>query len=175
MKYKGPFVDPASIPHKPIAAIMKERQYMVHPKRKETGSGVSKFNYHSAMCSLRIRREHKLADIFFSKKNITYIHEQIINKTFQHTGKRIDKQDINVIFAAMRGVFREYEIEGMKGQHSVLQYLNNKVIDFISRDVIKNVRGYIAYMERISGKRQILSNPISQNKTSHQWQKHSLF
>lgn len=160
-----PLVRPDTIPRRTIEDIQKERNFKFDLTTDVIPDVANeKFDLKRAMCYVKSRTP--LANKFFSRLNLDYVHESIRRYTYQKIGKKIDRQNEADVFSAMVTVFNEYQAEGiqdlpwMKNQPvDVFVYLNIRTIHSLGETVVTNVKAYESYLKGITKPRKVLDQP----------------
>ena len=107
-----------------------------------------------------------ISHIFFNKKNIQIIHQQIIQNIFKISkGKYlIEKQNEDDVLIVMKNIFSKYQYHETKNIKNQIKKLNNLVIEEVTPYIISEINYYYGYLDMILGEKQMLDRPKNVSK-----------
>ena len=118
--------------------------------------------YNMSQESLRgVQTETILSKVFFHPKNVDLIQKQIIRDVFNRTNGAylIEKQNEEDLQIIMRSMYLQHARHVPDHIPEQIQELNNLVTDDVVPNIVSEINGYIGYLERAFGPRQILDRP----------------
>jgi len=100
-----------------------------------------------------ITEENVISNLFLSEKNINLIHLKIINSIRRKYNYNISKQSKNDLLIIMRSIFLNNCTNNFSNKNEVkneLNRLNNIVIEYSTNNIIKNIKSYELYLDKIN-------------------------
>ena len=91
-----------------------------------------------------------LRDLFFSDFNIDLLQRGLRQHVKNETGLAIDRQNENDLMVFMRTVYINNALVPNKELCEQVKWMNSKVIELASRQVISGLAGYIDYLRDAS-------------------------
>jgi hypothetical protein len=113
-------------------------------------NGGSKTNFGDSMKS--IQDDTELSQLFFSRKNIEFLHQQIINQVYHSSNKKhvIGKQNETQLQIIMRSIFLQHAKHLNCKIKEQISELNKQVIIFCVDKIIIEINQYLGYREDVS-------------------------
>jgi len=94
-----------------------------------------------------------ISDLFLSEKNINLIHLKIINSIREKYNYNISKQSKNELLIIMRSIYLDNCTNNFSNKTEIkkeLIKLNNLVINYSINNIIKNIKSYELYLDKIN-------------------------
>ena len=117
-------------------------------------NGGSKTNFGDSMKS--IQDDTELSQLFFSRRNIEFLHQQIINQVYHSSNRKhvIGKQDETQLQIIMRSIFLQHAKHLSCKIKEQISELNKQVIIFCVDKILIEINQYLGYRDDVS------KNPI---------------
>ena len=117
-------------------------------------NGGEKTDFQDSMKS--IQDDTQLSTLFFSRRNIEYLHQQIISQVYINSNKDhiIGKQDETQLQIIMRSVFLQNAMHLNCKIKQQISELNKLVINFAVNKILVEINQYLGYKDDVS------KNPI---------------
>lgn len=102
-----------------------------------------------------------LSNTYFGYENINHVHQSIKKKVYDLSKKYvIDDQNLDVLKVIMRSIFLQYSnFQFDHIQHQV-QELNERVIEYCSKQILGEIDGYLKYKATASSLYTPMENPV---------------
>jgi hypothetical protein len=100
-----------------------------------------------------ITEKNIISDLFLSNKNIDLIHLKIINTVKKKFNYNISKQSKNELLIIMRSIYLNNCTNNFSNKNEIkkeLIKLNELVINYSVNNIIKNIKSYELYLEKIN-------------------------
>lgn len=94
-----------------------------------------------------------ISDLFLSEKNINLIQLKIINFIREKYNYTISKQSKNELLIIMRSIYLNNCTNNFSNKNEIkkeLNKLNNLVINYSTNNIIKNIKSYELYLDKIN-------------------------
>lgn len=94
-----------------------------------------------------------ISDLFLSEKNIKLIHLKIINSIREKYNYNISKQSKNELLIIMRSVYLNNCTNNFSNKNEIkkeLKRLNELAINYCVNNIIKNIKSYELYLDKIN-------------------------
>lgn len=94
-----------------------------------------------------------ISDLFLSEKNIKLIHLKIINSIREKYNYNISKQSKNELLIIMRSIYLDNCTNNFSNKNEIKKEiikLNNLVINYSINNIIKNIKSYELYLDKIN-------------------------
>ena len=94
-----------------------------------------------------------ISDLFLSEKNIKLIHLKIINSIREKYNNNISKQSKNELLIIMRSVYLNNCTNNFSNKNEIkkeLKRLNELAINYCVNNIIKNIKSYELYLDKIN-------------------------
>lgn len=127
-----------------INDLAPQEQYDLFEKNND------KSNFGDSMKS--IQDDTELSNLFFSRRNINFLHEQIIKQVYNNSnGKHlIGKQDETQLQIIMRSIFLQNAKHLNCRLKEQISELNKSVILYCAENIIVEINQYLGYKEDVS-------------------------
>lgn len=119
-----------------------------------------KSNYYNA--TKYMFQPNELSKKYFSKENIELVHQNIKRKVYEITNNKyvIDNQDIITLKTIMRSIFLQYSSLNNHDVDNDIKNINNKVVDFCSKNIVSEITTYFKYKKDVSSLAQPIERPV---------------
>ncbi len=109
-----------------------------------------KTNYYSA--TKYMLQPSLLTNTYFSKENINIVHNNIKREVYNLSQKKyvIDDQNMDTLKVIMRSIFLQYSNFNNKKIREQIEKLNQMVVDYCSKSIYGEIKGYLKYKEDAS-------------------------
>lgn len=100
-----------------------------------------------------ITERNIISDLFLSEKNINLIHLKIINSIRDKYNYNISKQSKNELLIIMRSIYLNNCTNNFSNKNEIkkeLKKLNDLVINYSVNNIIKNIKSYELYLDKIN-------------------------
>ena len=94
-----------------------------------------------------------ISDLFLSEKNINLIQLKIINFIREKYNYTISKQSKNELLIIMRSIYLNNCTNNFSNKNEIkkeLKKLNDLVINYSTNNIIKNIKSYELYLDKIN-------------------------
>ena len=93
-----------------------------------------------------------LTNTYFSKENINIVHNNIKREVYNLSQKKyvIDDQNMDTLKVIMRSIFLQYSNFNNKKIREQIEKLNQMVVDYCSKSIYGEIKGYLKYNEDAS-------------------------
>lgn len=94
-----------------------------------------------------------ISDLFLSEKNIKLIHLKIINSIREKYNYNISKQSKNELLIIMRSIYLNNCTNNFSNKNEIkkeLKRLNELAINYCVNNIIKNIKSYELYLDKIN-------------------------
>lgn len=94
-----------------------------------------------------------ISNLFLSEKNINLIHLKIINSIRDKYNYNISKQSKNELLIIMRSIYLNNCTNNFSNKNEIkkeLNKLNELVINYSVNNIIKNIKSYELYLDKIN-------------------------
>jgi len=118
-----------------------------------------KTNYYSA--TKYMLQPSLLTNTYFSKENINIVHNNIKREVYNLSQKKyvIDEQNMDTLKVIMRSIFLQYSHFNNENIKEQLEVLNQMVIDYCSKSIYGEIKGYLKYKEDASNMYTLMDRP----------------
>ena len=106
-----------------------------------------------------IQGKNTLSDVFFDRKNIDNIHNQIINEVSKKTSFRIGKQSETELQLIMRSIFLQFAKNQPCFIKEQVQELNKKVLLYCVDRIVVEISQYLEYKDTVNKMPMPLNHP----------------
>jgi hypothetical protein len=110
--------------------------------------------------------DNELALIFFSKENIKRIQKMIKEEIYIKTNKQFkldEDQDENDLMTVLRNVYTEHARFNPKNIIHQVKILNKHVINYVTPDMISQLKQYYSYIKEINQPIKPIFRPMNVN------------
>lgn len=109
----------------------------------------------------------KLSEKYFSKENIDYIQNKLIEGVYHVSGNKItiDRQPNDGIITVMRSMFYLHSLNQFNNIEQQVHDLNKHVLDYCIKHVYNEAVAYLKYKNDVSQMYQPISHPIYSSTT----------
>ena len=100
-----------------------------------------------------ITEKNIISDLFLSNKNIDLIHLKILNTIKKKYNYNISKQSKNELLIIMRSIYLNNCTNNFSNKNDIkkeLKKLNELVINYSVNNIIKNIKSYELYLDKIN-------------------------
>tara|TARA_B100001559_G_scaffold199434_1_gene166812 strand:- start:329 stop:754 length:426 start_codon:yes stop_codon:yes gene_type:complete len=100
-----------------------------------------------------ITERNIISDLFLSEKNVNLIHLKIINSIRDKYNYNISKQSKNELLIIMRSIYLNNCTNNFSNKNEIkkeLNKLNELVINYSVNNIIKNIKSYELYLDKIN-------------------------
>jgi len=110
-----------------------------------------------------------LSEVFFSRKNINNIQNNIIEKVFKGSNSNylIDKQSEKELQIIMRSIYLQNALNNDTEIQLQIKNLNNLVYDYCVPNILVNATQYIGYLKDIDTVPKSIPGPVSDKITGN--------
>jgi hypothetical protein len=130
-------------------------EYQMFHQKKE---GLNEFKNEAVKSILQ---KNPLSDVFFSKQNIDYLQNKIIQTVYELTNgqHRIGRQSDIELEIVMRSIYLQFSLNQSSNLREQIRQLDEKVIDEVCPGIITAVKQYLQYKQDITNMPQPIELP----------------
>jgi hypothetical protein len=133
-------------------------EYQMFHEKKE---GLNEFKNEAVKSILQ---KNPLSDVFFSKQNIDYLQNKIVQTVYELTNgqHRIGRQSDIELEIVMRSIYLQFSLNQSSNLREQIRQLDEKVIAEVCPGIITAVKQYLQYKQDITNMPKPIELPITE-------------
>jgi hypothetical protein len=129
--------------------MIDRKIYPDYPMFYQKNDGLGQFKNEAIKTILQ---KNPLSDVFFSKENIDYLQNKIINRVYELSGNKhkISRQSDTELKIVMRSIYLQFSLNQMCDIREQIRQLDESVINEVCPGILSGIEQYIKYKEDIT-------------------------